>query len=269
MAAGLQLAPSRPDWRWARATVLSGQSDMRMAGRLPTEDPLVCQAVKFKRWFDRNMGPGEYSDVQAAHHVFLNDQFQRMYMEAWILAGATNEQVADQLWCGPGVVQWYHDLFFAVREGLNRPSWICATIFRGAPHRGLHKTDQHGLHLRLAWLGGYETLKLYVQSKTFDAPSIKLIREFMRANLLKCGVDLSFNSGLDPDSAMFVVSLLNEGKEESGASKSIIADHIAQLISETSSLIGLAPPNAARNLTLGAREPRVYEQLGEPEPATR
>lgn len=269
MVSSRSMGHDRADWRWARAAVIHDQSTMKATARLLGEDPLVGEAVRFKQWFKGNLGHEEYSNIRAAHQIFLNDPFQKMYMEAWLLAGAENEVVADQLWCAPEVVQWYHDLFFDVREGLRRPSWVCATIFRGAPHRGLHKTDQHGLHLRLAWLGGLETLKLYIQSKTFDSASVKLIRELMRANLLKCGVDLSFNSGMDADSATFVIALLNEGDQDQSAGKSVIADHIAQLISETSSLIGLAPPDAARNLTLSAREPRVYEQLGEPEPASR
>jgi hypothetical protein len=192
-----------------------------------------------------------------------------MYVEAYLLAGAENARIAAATRYPESVIQAYHDLFFDVRDGLSSPAWICATIFRGSPSTGGHKLDAHGLHLRLAWLGGEELLAMFIQAKRFDAAGLRLVQDVMCTNLMKMGVLLSFSSGIDKETTGLLVTLIGHGRDSGVSEQNVITDNIAQLITETGSLIGLAVPDDTRNLTLSAREPRVYELLNEPAPSPR
>ncbi len=117
---------NEPERRWLRA------GELIQHGNRPGkfDDASVGRAWKFRRrlvhghllqhsW-DRHLA--------AAHSLYDDDQLVRWQLEAWLLAGLTIEQVADKLVLEPETVSVYEQVFFAVADHMNQPTWIDAYV---------------------------------------------------------------------------------------------------------------------------------------------
>jgi hypothetical protein len=207
------------------------------------------------------MDDPQESPIAAAHGLFVNNQPMRTQIEAQLLAGASNAEIDARCWCDEEVVQLYHDLFFDVRPGLTHPSWICATVFGSAAHRGAHQKDAHGLLLRIAWFGGLEMLDLYLAGRELKASDLKRFRQLIQTNLARLGLDLSFTGGHDAESTSVLIQLAADPKDSTEADVDATTKAFKQFISELGPSVKLAAPPSVGKVMLPAREPRAHERL--------
>ncbi len=253
------LGPSRPDWRWVRAVELTRQSQATAVGRLKAEDQAVASAYYFHRQAVHE--DGQYEVIAAAHELFVNNQPMRSQVEALLLAGASDAEVAERCWCDDRVAHVYHDLFFDVRGGLHRPSWICAAVFGSAAHRGAHQKDLHGMLLRIAWFGGLTILEPYLAGRSFDPVDAKRFRQLIQSNLARLGLDLSFTSGSDAESTHVLIQLAADPKDSNEQDVDATTKVFKQFLSDLGPSVKLAAVSTGAKVMLPAREPRAHERM--------
>jgi hypothetical protein len=144
-----------PHLRWLRAEYLVGH------GRDPiTEDDEATRlALVYLRQLQRtNEGDHAFHDgglaaVAEAHHLFVVDQpLKRAEVQARILAGDEDAEIASRCGLSPGVVRVYHDLFFNVRKSLNCAAYVYGVVVGRKAHHGCTEDDREVLLM----LHGYE-----------------------------------------------------------------------------------------------------------------
>ncbi|MEI8376544.1 MAG: hypothetical protein WCJ35_27315 [Planctomycetota bacterium] len=116
------------DWRAQDAGQLLTGSSARWAG---ANDPDVEEYARHLR----SLSAGEATATQAlsaprravisaAHQLAQQDDPVRWLVEAAILAGESDEQVAARCALDPAVIAVFERLFFAVRESLKATGWV-------------------------------------------------------------------------------------------------------------------------------------------------
>jgi hypothetical protein len=145
-----------PHWRWARACEIDagGQKTTRRLDG-PEGFTWIRRALRTKRRVERAAGRQDalYNvmlrdpDMFWAYSIWSEDKNQmRWALEARVLAGETDEAIAEKMGTEVGVVEAYINVFFDVREKLNRPDYIQGVILADAVTRGLSER-----HYDLLW----------------------------------------------------------------------------------------------------------------------
>jgi hypothetical protein len=247
------LAPDRVDWRWARVLELTQYSDTEALPRLRHEDEVTRRAFRFKRMFDKGLGD-EFPEMHAAHHIYINQPHYKDILEVLLLSGASDEKILDYVWAKScGVITSYHDLFFAVRPGLSKPGWICASVFGGMPHQSVHHLDRHGIMLRMAWYGGLSVVEDMLKGGILSADVQDKLRSVMKDALLRNAAEtaltLNNNSEQAPDLLRITMDMpsANSDKDVSPLEE-VVDDFLGGLT------LTVADPTDKRNLSLPAKE---------------
>jgi hypothetical protein len=122
----------RPEWRFER--VLQMTSRMPSPGRCSPRDDEYVKI--FRTFYLRYLSYDEEGRKNLAYEnpgLFWAFQIydgrqvhsrKSTTVEARILAGATDDEIADELHTIPGVVKWYEAMFFNVRDRLQSSDWI-------------------------------------------------------------------------------------------------------------------------------------------------
>ncbi len=140
--------PHRPvDWRYTRALeIVSGRK--RASRRW--DDGVVFKATKFLRTFqhltddvDRDQLFHKDMGLFYAHAIYAeNDEPDtRFVVEARLLAGQPDEEIAELISTLPSAITWYHDLFFDVRGRLLHRDYIVNTVLKEGLRRGVGSYD--------------------------------------------------------------------------------------------------------------------------------
>jgi hypothetical protein len=117
-----------PDDRWksAVATVAEGR---RASTR--HDPPEVVEAVAFLRELDkakddkgREAVRARWPDLAAARRLYEGDGPLLWEVQARVLAGQTDAEVAAACGLTPGAVGYFETLFFSVRDKLGAPDWV-------------------------------------------------------------------------------------------------------------------------------------------------
>lgn len=139
--------PWRPvDWRWQRAQrITNGEIRSRR-----TEDDATRLACQFLRAL-RKAGDNEIAhDTLARRHAGLywanrlygtEDVALRAEVEARVLAGCSDAEIARRSALPELTVQYYVQFFFDVRSRLQQPSYILHTVLGQSLHRGMNERD--------------------------------------------------------------------------------------------------------------------------------
>jgi hypothetical protein len=99
---------------------------------------------------DRRQLARRHPAVAAAHRFFAHAQpLRRAELEARLLAGQTDEDIAACCGLSAAAVHFFHDLFFAVRPHLEAAFYIFEVSIGPKVHQGLH-SDDHDVLLKLA-----------------------------------------------------------------------------------------------------------------------
>jgi len=160
--------PSRvPDWRWLRAQdIAHGGPPATVRRDGTTSTTLIRKATQFyKAWKrcdsdERQMKLAERAPIVFwAHYLYAQpDHPLRWSVEARILAGETDREIARRIGCGEEIIQLYEALFFNVREKLNCTDYIFNVVLKDAVLRGLHEREKDLLWKLMAYLGGSHLL---------------------------------------------------------------------------------------------------------------
>jgi hypothetical protein len=153
-----------PNWRWLRAVHIDGGG--------PKPSKIVDGAAGFE-WIRRvvrlkrrhamaaNNPTALYNlarvdrDMFWAHSIWADEKAPtRWAIEAYILAGATNEEIAAKVGCEPGVIGAYEAVFFDVREKLNNVNYVVNVVMADAVSRGLSERQYDLLWKLFGYQGG-------------------------------------------------------------------------------------------------------------------
>lgn len=157
-----------PHWPWLRAV------EIDRGGRAPSrklDGPVgfrnIRRALRLKRHYDRaGKNPeGMYalmlrdSGLFWAHSLWLADKAPtRWTIEARIIAGETNAEIAQKLGTDEDVIAAYADIFFDVRDKLENLDYVVSVILADAVTRGLQERQYDLLWKMMAFQGGTHAL---------------------------------------------------------------------------------------------------------------
>src|ERR1700733_5058202 len=156
-----------PDWRWLRAQdIAHGGPPVTVRQDGATSATLIRRAARFYKALqgcdsdERQMKLAwERPDMFWAHYMY--DQLHnpmRWSIEARILAGETDREIATRIGCSEEIIQAYEALFFNVRDKLNRTDYILNVVLKDAVLRGLHEREKDLLWKLVAYTGGSHLL---------------------------------------------------------------------------------------------------------------
>jgi hypothetical protein len=127
-----------PCWRWNTACQISGSSQ---AVQIP-EDQITQDAVDYLKSQDE----AQYPEIYEACQIFQEDGLCRAEMEARILAGQSDAEIAVHCDLTQEIVDIYEKLFFSVRHRTTPSDWLLKHTV-GPPHFTGFKDH----HLRQLW----------------------------------------------------------------------------------------------------------------------
>ncbi len=147
----------RPCWRWDLAGEVASGELLRSRGL----DDATKAAVAFRRCHEqsdacpgrRRKGP---HDAAVAGDLELHESGgpQTWELQARLLAGQTNAEIAAQCKLSEETVHMYDRLFFDVRAHRDAWAWICSQVFGGRLRRGFGGDEMGRIWQALAYSGG-------------------------------------------------------------------------------------------------------------------
>jgi hypothetical protein len=157
-----------PHWRWLRAVQIDA-GGRRASRKLDGEEGFIWvrRALRLKRHFERAAGRAEplYAllerdpDLFWAHSIWTKDKAPtRWAIEARVLAGQSDEEIAHRAATSPAIVNAYVNTFFDVRSVLDRDDYVLNVILADAVSRGVQERQYDLLWKLLAYRGGPHVL---------------------------------------------------------------------------------------------------------------
>lgn len=131
-----------PSWRWEAAEQLLKQPDRNLS----PHDQVTRDALDYQKTRDRL----KYPEIDTAHQIFEEDGLLRAELEARILVGQSDLEIAEFCNLTPEVVQVYADLFFCVRDVPGGSDWKLRYAV-GQPH--FYRYQDHNLRQMWNWFG--------------------------------------------------------------------------------------------------------------------
>lgn len=165
-----------PHWRWLRAV----QVDAGGAKASRNRDgeggfAWIRRAVRLKRHYERagNRPEPLYAlmfrdkDLFWAHSIWLEEKKPtRWGIEARVLAGETDEEIAAKIGTEPEVIAAYVNVFFDVRDKLHNLDYVQNVIMADAVTRGLQERHYDLLWKLLGYKGGKHVLDAVISRGT-------------------------------------------------------------------------------------------------------
>ena len=131
-----------PSWRWDVAEQLCNQLGLKVV----PEDQVTRDALSYLKTGDRQKFP----EIDISYQIFKEDGLRRAELEARILVGQSDSEIAGLCKLTPAVVQVYADLFFCVRDIPGGSDWKLKHAV-GKPH--FHGYQDHNLRQMWNWFG--------------------------------------------------------------------------------------------------------------------
>jgi hypothetical protein len=157
-----------PHWRWLRAMQVDA-GGMRPSKSIDGGDGFtwIRRAVRLKRRhaLAANRPHALFALARAdkelfwAHSIWAEERAPtRWAVEAHILAGESDEEIAKKVGCEPAVVAAYEAVFFNVREKLDQVGYISNVVMGDAVARGLTERQYDLLWKLFGYRGGSHVL---------------------------------------------------------------------------------------------------------------
>jgi hypothetical protein len=157
-----------PHWRWLRATEIDAGGH-KATKRLDGGDGFlwIRRALRFKRRYGPASGSstGLYAlmlrDTQLfwAHSLWAEEKNPtRWAVEARVLAGETDQQIADKVGTDIDVITTYINVFFDVRAKLDHTDYVTQVVMGDAVTRGLQERHYDLLWKLIGYRGGPHVL---------------------------------------------------------------------------------------------------------------
>jgi hypothetical protein len=155
-----------PDWRWQRAGQLAGPG----ARPRRLDDDRVRRARSFRAALGKAGGDlrdrrlaRSHEDVHGAYRIHHGEPRRRGEIEARLLAGQSDEEIAGRVGVEPQVVEAYESLFFNVRDRLESSDWIAFSVFGERLYGGFDAGDIDLAWKILAYHGGPVVLDALIE----------------------------------------------------------------------------------------------------------
>lgn len=157
-----------PHWRWLRALQVD-TGGRRPSRKIDGEAGFfwIRRATRLKRHFDKAAGRAEplYALLERdpelfwAHNIWTKDKAPtRWAIEARVLAGQSDEEIAFRAATTTEIVSAYVNVFFDVRGVLDRDDYILNVVLADAVSRGVQERHYDLLWKLLAYRGGPHVL---------------------------------------------------------------------------------------------------------------
>ena len=165
-----------PNWRWLRAVQIDGGG--KRASRTvdgPDGFAWIRRAVRLKRRFEQanNRPDAIYallerdSDLFWAHSMWSEDKAPtRWGIEARIIAGETDEEIAERVGVSPSVISAYANVFFDIRDKVDHTDYMVNVVMADAVIRGLQERHYDLLWKLLGYHGGSHVLNAVINKFT-------------------------------------------------------------------------------------------------------
>jgi hypothetical protein len=145
------------DWRWARASRLV-ECGKRASRR--RDDAVTADAVRFlvgerrcQTASARSRHERRWAGLLAAQRLRAEGSL-RWEVQARLLAGQTDAEIADACGLDAEVVYWFESLFFHVRDRLQARDWIAIRVLDVPLLKGLHVDDLEKIWMLFGYYGG-------------------------------------------------------------------------------------------------------------------
>jgi hypothetical protein len=165
-----------PHWRWLRAMQIDGGGP-RASRKRDGEDGFtwIRRAVRLKRHYAQagNRTEALYAlmfrdnDLFWAHSIWADDKEPtRWGIEARVLAGETDEEIAEKVGTEPAVINSYINVFFDVRGKMRHTDYMINVVMANAVTRGLQERHYDLLWKLLGYHGGTHVLNAVINKFT-------------------------------------------------------------------------------------------------------
>jgi hypothetical protein len=264
----VKAAPSRVDWRWAKAVELLrlGHSFARYTLE-ELQDPAITTAYEFRRMSDA--GVCHYSDfpvASTAYDIFTSRSRLRLIMEGLLLcdpAYVSYADIAKIIGVDISVVDAYATIFFDARPYRENWGWLYEQFFFNTLHDPTPSHDTLTMARRIGAVWGHEIfVSLYKCGALWDERIQTLYGERLYEIYYKQALIGALCRGRASERDLKTVEVVFNHMRETAQSK--IGSHD---ISESvfafiqSAGIQVADPSLPENLALPAREPRAFELM--------
>lgn len=135
-----------PHWRWQEAERICDDP----TGARSTDDPVIQAAATYLLSDDASRFPL----IEAARKIFESDGVLRAEIEARILAGQDDAEIAEKCNIPPELVAVYESLFFFVRRYLHAEDWLMSKVVGFAHLRGFQNHEVRQFWSWAATAGG-------------------------------------------------------------------------------------------------------------------
>jgi hypothetical protein len=173
-----------PDWRFLIA------QELHRAGKFATRAKYDW-ATRMAHWYlgarDRTtMQPTEvFSTINSAHALYaLRPEDAKYAVEAYILTGATDDEISAEFGLTAKLINWYERLFFDVRGRLASRIYIQNQLIPEREKLALDPKD--GLWKRIACIDGVAALKKAVFSETTAESMTKIQGQVNYMMTMRC-----------------------------------------------------------------------------------
>ncbi|MBX7165136.1 MAG: hypothetical protein K1X74_02190 [Pirellulales bacterium] len=156
-----------PAWRWQRA------SDLIHAGRNACrrrDDLLTLRAVDYVRaWLRAGTARRQqtvirkFPEIHSARCLAESPREQRWMLEASLLAGLQDAEIARRLELSVDAVRGFAELFYDVRPGLEATDWVLEHAIFGRRNCERYVDPVYEEALRLAYQGGPQVLEAVIE----------------------------------------------------------------------------------------------------------
>ena len=157
-----------PHWRWLRALEIdAGGLNTTKKRDGATGFKWIRRALKTKRRYEQFAGdPAAFHSLIMrdehmfwAHSLWVDDKSTtRWIIEARVLAGESDHEIAEKVVAEPEVITAYVNVFFDVRDRLENIDYISGVVMGDAVARGLQERQFDLLWKMLAYQGGPHVL---------------------------------------------------------------------------------------------------------------
>lgn len=166
-----------PSWRWERARTFREAGRRRAPG---TEDEWTQLAFRYQRSevqatdaYAQFTMAENYPEVFYAATIYRQrgqgserGHPLRLALEARLLAGSSDAEIAEAVGIDAEVVECYEKLFFNVREKLRNTDYIMTVVIGAAMYTGLSERDFDLLWKLFGYLYGPKVLDAFITSTT-------------------------------------------------------------------------------------------------------
>lgn len=168
-----------PNWKWQRVQGIrdGSQPDSTVALDTQKGSYWINHTLEFLDSYDKESSPLKntelitvYGDIYQAYRIYIDEEsLFKWELEASVLANVEPTEIAISVGSPESVIIAYEELFFDVRDRLDKPSYIRNYVI-GQDIQSLQYNDYDKLWKHYAYdNGGYEVLKALIR-RTINPP---------------------------------------------------------------------------------------------------